>query len=98
MKVSLLRSLLDRCGRDQDLVIRQTGSDGLQVQIANKIVLSGERDVVIRLLEDGYHREEPNPNQLSINWLDCEDCRALSKSGARPSRCDLHRAVERGVD
>lgn len=95
---TMLRSLLAKVGRDQELRIRPV-DDGkrIEVAISNHIVLAGERDVILAIFEEPCP-SPPSPNQLAMSWLDCVDCRALSKSGANPPRCSLHIAVERGVD
>lgn len=91
---TMLRSLLAKVGRDQELRIRPV--DGrIEVMISNHMVLSGEREIILSIFEEPCP-SPPSPNQL--DWLDCVDCRALSKSGANPPRCPIHLAVERGVD
>lgn len=46
--------------------------------------------------EDVVAKHELVAGNHPASWLDCPDCRALSKSGAKPPRCAVWLAKEPG--
>ena len=64
---TLIRDLIGRLGPNQELrIVPIEGLDRLDVRISNQVILSGEREVITSLLEDGYSEIQPNPNQYNL--------------------------------
>lgn len=61
---TLLAELIARLDPNmgQELRITLQGPDRLNVAISNHIILAGDRDVIIRLLQDGYG-DDPAPSE-----------------------------------
>ena len=45
----------------------------------------------LKRIANALERSPGHPDPVDLSWLDCSDCRALSKSGATPPRCEAHR-------
>lgn len=56
MKDTFIRSLIGRLGPNQEVRIRPENGDRLVILVGNHEVVGGDRETVIRLLEDWYVR------------------------------------------